>query len=408
MELSAGQSDRQRRFLLCLVNFLQGAAGATITFHVLFLKTHGMSPSLVGIVMAINSLLGALSPPIWGVIADRIRSKYRIFIYTVLGTAIACAFVPTSAYISIGGILLTSAMIPMLNFFRMPSQAVLDATAVTASTMVKGMEYSNVRYWLSIGWTLMCFAYSPLIDLFGISFPYYGSVFIMVALLLCSKTMKQYDVVTQNKHEPKQRLQFSLLFKNYYLMVFLIINILLRIPGNCGQFAAYMLALVGANTSLVGTISGIRVCGEIVVLLLAPRIRRFVPMPMMFVLAMICSLAELLSYQFVSNFAGVAIASAFGGAYNGFTLATGYNYVSNLSPPELRTTSISLYTMGTAVAGVVVYFLGGQIITYQGVRSLYLYAAGCIVLWFVLFISSHIFGEKILKKKPQIPLLHRM
>ena len=147
MELSAGQSDRQRRFLLCLVNFLQGAAGATITFHVLFLKTHGMSPSLVGIVMAINSLLGALSPPIWGVIADRIRSKYRIFIYTVLGTAIACAFVPTSAYISIGGILLTSAMIPMLNFFRMPSQAVLDATAVTASTMVKGMEYSNVRYW---------------------------------------------------------------------------------------------------------------------------------------------------------------------------------------------------------------------------------------------------------------------
>ena len=409
MNSSAEQSDRKRLFLMRLVNFLHGAAGSAITFHVLFLKTHGMSPSVVGTIMALNSLMGAISPPIWGIISDRIRSKYRIFVYTIFGTGIVAILVPISAYISIGGVLLTSAMIPMMNFFRTPSQAILDSTSVTASTMVKGMEYSNVRYWLSIGWTLMCFAYSPLVNLFGVSFPYFGFAFFTVVMFLCSRTLKQYDVAaTAENQESKQKLPFSHLFKNYYLMVFLIINILMRVPGNTSQFAAYMLSAVGANTSLVGTISGVRVCGEIVVLLLAPKMRRHVSMPMMFVFSMVCSLAELLTYQCVTSFSGVAFASFLGGSYNGFTLATGYNYVSNLAPSELRTTAISLYTMGTTVAGVIVYFLGGQIVTYQGIRALYLYAAGCMVLWFLLFIGSYPIGERVLKKTPQIPMFRRI
>ena len=408
MDQQAGQLNRKRIFELRLANFLHGAAGATIGFNVLFLKTQGMDPGMVGIVMGLNSLLGAVSPPLWGIFADRIHSKYRIFVYTILGAAAVSMVVPVSAMVSIGGVLLTTAIIPLMNFFRMPSQSMIDAATVTASTMVEGMEYSNVRYWMSIGFTVMSFAYSPLVSLFGVAFPFYAFVFFTALLFLSRKTIRQYDVQQGHKDGPKPKMELSRLFKNYYLIVFLTINILMMVPLNCMSMLPYLLTDIGADASLIGTVTGVRVCGEILVLIFAQRIRRLLSQPVMMSMAVLCVLAEQTLYQLAHSVPAISAAAVFGGASFGFILSTGFNYVNNLAPDGLKATSISLYSIGGPVAGMLVSFIGGQIIMYQGIRTLFLYTESCMILWFLLFIGSFAFGEKVLKKKPPMPFFKRV
>ena len=53
---------------------------------------------------------------------------------------------------------------------------------------------------------------------------------------------------------PMEKVRFSRLFQNYYLMVFLIINILICIPSNCSSFMVYLLEEINADTSLVGIV----------------------------------------------------------------------------------------------------------------------------------------------------------
>ena len=273
LSLQTQQSDRRRIFQLRLVNFMHGATGATLGFNVLFLETQGMSPGTVGVVMGFTALIGAISPPIWGLFADRIQSKYRIFVLTMLGACAVSVLIPVSSVISIGGVLLATAMIPLMSFFRMPNQAMIDAATVTASTMVEGMEYSNVRYWMSIGFTVISFAYSPLVSLFGVSFPFYAFAFFTVLLYLSRKTLQQYDVQTEHKPAKRESLQLSRLFKNYYLMTFLVINILMMVPQNCSALLPYLLSALGTNTSLIGTVTGrARLRGD-------PRIVSFVSHP---------------------------------------------------------------------------------------------------------------------------------
>ena len=128
---------------------------------------------------------------------------------------------------------------------------------------------------------------------------------------------------------------------------------------------------------------------------------------MMMAMAVLCMIVELTAYQIAGNIFYVAAAAFFGGASFGFILSTGFNYVNDLAPAGLKATAISLYSIGGPVAGILVNFIGGQVIAFQGIHMLYLYAECCIAAWLVLFIGSYLFGEKILKKKPPMPLFRR-
>ena len=412
METKITAQDKKRIWQMRIINLLHGMASATIGFNVLFLQTKGMEPGTVGIVMGINALVGALSPPIWGFLADKIHSKHRVFLYTIAGTCVASLLVPLSATIKIAGVILTTAMIPMMNFFRMPSQSVLDTATVSASTVVPGMEYSNVRCWMSIGFTTMSFAYSPLVDLLGVSVPFYAFLLFGALLLIGSKTLKKYETAESEDLEQKassvSNMGLSRLFKNYYLMVFIGINVLLMIPLASSMMIPYLLTEVNADTAMVGIITGIRVCAEIAALLLSARIKCFLPKPLVLIVASLLFVAEMTAYQFANSFGTVALSAMFGGAGFGLVLSTGYNYVNDLSPKGLEATAISLYSMGMSAAGVLTSFLGGQIIASQGIRMLYVYSGICVILWIIIFFGSYFVGEKLLKKKAPLSLFRRV
>ncbi len=386
-------------------NMFFGMCSATIGFHVLFLQTNGMTAGEVGLVMSLNAALGTVAPPLWGLVADKIQSKYRVFLYALLGGAITCLFVPVSATIKIGAVLLSAVLVPMVNFFRMPSFSMLDAINVTASTQVKGMVYSDVRMWLSIGYTVMSFAYSPLMDLFGVGAPYYGFAFFAVIVFLLRKNLKQYDVKTEGKKSiPLKELQVSRLFKNYYLMVFIVINVLIQIPQNCSFFRSYLLEEIGGDMTMVGLLSGVRVTFEVLAILSVRKLKQRFSAPTIMAASAVSFLLEMGLYQFVSGMWQMAAVECFGGTAYGLILGCAVNYVNQLAPKGLEATAVSLYSIGNPLAGVLANLFGGQIIMAVGVRTVYMYSFACVVLWLVIFYGSFFIGKKFLHKEPPVPL----
>ena len=113
---------RKQVLQLRAVNFLHGLASSVMNFRVLYLSGIGLTATQSGIVMCLTMVMGTITPPLWGMLADSMRSKYRVFVLTVLGVSLTCALVPTLGPVRIGGLLLASAIIPLTNAFFIPSQ----------------------------------------------------------------------------------------------------------------------------------------------------------------------------------------------------------------------------------------------------------------------------------------------
>jgi MFS family permease len=128
---------------------------------------------------------------------------------------------------------------------------------------------------------------------------------------------------------------------------------------------------------------------------MCPRIKRVLPKPMIMLTSAVLYLAMMLSFRASNSFMTVVLSATFGGAAFGLVLSTGYNYVNDLAPQGLKSTAISLYSIGISVAGTLTNFVGGPIITSLGVRTLFLYSAYCVVGWIIIFLGSYWLGEKI-------------
>ena len=405
MNAVISMEDKKRKWSFCFTEFLFGMVAATLVFNVLFLQTNGMNAENVGVIMSINSFMGMIAPLFWGVIADKIRSKYRVFILTLTAAGIVAAVMPVSSAIRIGGILLAGFMVPVLNFFRQPSYTVMDAMIVAASTQVQGMDYANVRVWSSIGYTLASTVYSPLISIFGIQTPYYGFAILTFLCLISCKHMKQYEQVNGERPKaiPLRELDWKPLFKNYYLISFLLINILLNIPSNVCSYLSFLLTSLELSTDMVGILNGISTAVEVLMLLFAPYLKRRLSLPAILTLSTSLYAIALFLFPLCTSIVPICFLYAMNGAAFGLVLSSAINYVNELAPRGLGATVTSMYAAGGALCGIISNLIGGKIANAIGVQAFYRLGSLITLLALALFLGSFFFGSKILKKKPPIP-----
>ncbi len=396
-----------RRFRL--TNMCYGCATATIGFNVLLLQTNGFSASQVSNVLWINAIFGALAPPIWGLVADKLRSRYRVFLLSALSAAVLTGFMPLSAHVKIFGILLTAFLIPASNFFRMPGFSMLDAMALGACAQTDGVEFSSIRVWRSIGMSAMSMIYSPLINIMGVEIVYYTFVLFIAIVILTRKNLKRFELEPPQgrKAIPLKELQVSRIFKNYYLCIFLIINLLMMVPLNCSRYLPFLIEDIGGNTSIVGVINGIRTASNVLMMFAAPYLKRKIGMPMMMISASVLFMTEAMLYQFCGSTATILLTSMLGGAAMGLNIATGVNYVGLMAPKGLEATAISLYAIGNPMTGILANFFGGKIIDYFGTRAIFLFGFCAVCIWLIVFLLSFYVGRHMLKKEPPLPLWPR-
>jgi PPP family 3-phenylpropionic acid transporter len=139
---------------LSSIEFLFWFATAAGTYLTVFLQKKGFAPSEVGLINATNSFITILATPIWGMMADKIRSIRKIFIFCMCIGVALWAFIPASSRMILGPVALMYFIIPLGAFFRMPANSLLDAFVVQRSDL-DGVAYGHVRLWGSISFAIM-------------------------------------------------------------------------------------------------------------------------------------------------------------------------------------------------------------------------------------------------------------
>lgn len=227
----------------------------------------------------------------------------------------------------------------------------------------------------------------------------------VVVLLLLSGSLKTFETEPVRAVKEKKKLELSRLFKNYYLVTFLVLALILSLGSSTGPYLVYLMKEINMDTTLVGTASGIRVVGEIVIMISLTFIKRRISIPLLQAIAVTITLSQVVIYMTVKNPAVIMAALILGGVSSGIVLGTRAVYLRTLAPEGLDTLTITSYSSVHALGSMIMSLAGGIIIDKSGVFTLYRISVVFIVSWLVLYFALWIFGKYVLKKEPPMPML---
>lgn len=383
------------------LQFSYWAALGTLAFNAQLLKSSGFDSSQVGFLMAMNFLAGMVAPPIWGYIADRLRSMKLTFLIVLGLTVLATIMLPVSKHVYIGTFPTIAVMYPAYTLFRAPSNSLLDGWTVSKCNSV-GITYAHVRMFGSLGYSIMASAFTWVANRFGIEAPYYvGAAILLVLLLLASRQPNDQALPAKADEEKAVKLSPLMLFKNYYFVVFLLFNIALTIASSStASFMPYILENIGESGTFAGVVGGIRAACEIPVMLMGHKIIKRFKLPTILGavggIYVVCQF----SFQFITTRYGVMLFQGLQGMGFGLYLSSAIQYAFTLAPENLRATAQSLVTTTMSCGSIVASLLGGWFIAAAGIRGMLLVTGIIQVVCLLAYIISFPIGRRVVKAPP--------
>ena len=311
--------------------------------------------------------------------------------------------------VRLAGFLLCAGIVPLLSVSEPATYGMIEASGVNATLQNPKLDFSLIRVCLSIGYSLINFLYTPIVNRFGPTAPFVCTLFFAVVLLSLSGTMRRFETMTERKSRQGERgkLQFGRLFQNYFLMAFVMLNFVLSLGSHTQSYLYYLIDAIGLDGSLVGVAIGIRVVGEIIIMPLVPFMKRWISLPMLQVLACVFRMLQMILFIFCKNPIIILGGTVLNGFAAGVSLASTAVYLRMMAPEGLDTTTLSISTAMSNVGGIAINLLGGVIVDTLGVFSLYRLSLGFLFLWLVLYFGTWAFCVYVLKKKPPMPMFIR-
>ena len=386
---------------------LFGLAQASNEYRVLFLENLGMTATQCGQVLAAASLLMAVSRPLAGVLADKLRSRRTVYISALILWIMALVSMLLTQHVRLAGFLLCAGIVPFLSVSEPVTYGMIEASGANASLMYPKLDFSLIRVCLSIGYCAINFLYTPIVDRFGPSAPFVCTLFYIVGMLALSGTLRKFETVRPEERvagTPRQKLELNRLFKNYFLVAFILLNFLTAIGGHTQYYLVFLLDTVGLDKSLIGVTTGIRVAGEIIIMPLIPLIKRRVSLPMLQAFTGVFTALQAVVFLTASNPYVILGATLLGGISSGISLGTTAVYLRMMAPEGLDTTTLSLSTVMGSLGGIIIDLTGGIVIDTLGIFALYRISLSVLVLWIVLYFGTWAFGVHVLKKTPVVPM----
>lgn len=407
---SSRVSQRSGVAALLTIYLFFGFAQAFNEYRVLFLESQGLSATQCGQILAAAGLLGAISTPLAGALADKLRSHRIVYIGAVVLWIVALVVMLLTQNIRVAGFLLCAGIVPILSVSEPVTYGMIEASGVNAAILYPKLDFSLIRVCLSIGYSAINFLYTPIVNRFGPTAPFYCTAVFVVVMLAFSGTLRKFETASQEKCtrvSSGEKLEFKRLFQNYFLITFVLLNFINAIGSQTQNYLFYLLDTVGLDGSLVGIASGIRVVGEIITLPLVPLLKRKISLPMLQVVASGFTMLQIVLYLTCHNPYVIMGVTLFNGFASGIILGTTAVYLRMMAPEGLDTTTLSLSTVMMNLGFIVVNLAGGVVIDSWGIFALYRFSLLCLLVWLVLYFGSWAFGVHILKKTPPVPMFMR-
>ena len=388
---------------------LFGLAQACGEYRVLFLESEGLTATECGYVLAAGGLLAALARPLTGALADKLHSRRIVYVGSVISWIALLLLLLITKHARIATFVLSAGIIPLLSVSDQVTYGMLEASGVNATVMNPKLDFSLIRVCLSIGYCGINFLYTPIVKRFGPMAPFACTLVFVVVLLLSSGCLSHFETVEES--EPQQgrgkRLEVGRLFQNYYLVVFVLLSLIMSLGTQTSSYVVFLIEALDMDTALVGLAAGIRVLGEILVMLMVPLLKRRISLPMLQVVAGLFCILQMIVFLTCKNPYMIMASIALSGVAYAITLSTTAVYLRAMAPEGLDTTTLSLTTATSSLSMVLMSILGGRIIDLYGIFALYRMTLGLLCLWIILYFSTWAFGVHVLKKTPPVSMFLR-
>lgn len=370
---------------------------AAANYLTVFLNALGFNVQQVSIINTINSGVSIISTPLWGTIADKLRSSRKALIICLIGFGLSYALIPLTSGIKIAGFSLMLIFIVVSQSFRAPSWPLLDSTVISGCSQ-NGVFYGLVRSMGSISFVIMNFTLSLILTDSSsfVTFYILSALLIPTIIVLMSLRSAQGDSLLKKSASLKE-MHFGKLFKNPYFIAYIIFSIGQFIPQVCmNTYQPYLVKDIVGSMSSIGYIQAYRALFEVPTLLLSRRLHTKISFKQMVVIAGVLHAVQAVMSCYVTSFFGLMAITTLAGIASGFTHAGAAQYVFTVSAKEFRATAQTVAGSMQYAAGIIGNFLGGVMITSIGLRNFYLSTGLMIAASLAFFLLSFVFIKKVM------------
>ncbi|MCL2285594.1 MAG: MFS transporter [Firmicutes bacterium] len=401
--------QRKQFYKYAAINF---AFFITMTFGgyvTVFLQSIGFNPQQVGRIAALNSGIGIFSSPFWGMLSDKLRSLKKVIIATLAIGGVLFALIPWVSGFNIAGVSILFLLIPLTMFFRMPVMSLID-NWMLRNCRKEELNYGALRAYGALSFAIVALALGTVIvPRTGPAFIFYISLIFTIPPLLLIIFVKGStdDQGVDKKRLTFKKMQIGQLFKNYYLVTYILFTVVQRIPFQSAMiFLPFLIYDVGGNIEQLGIIMGIKALVEIPLMMLLKRLRKKFPLYVLIIVATGFFVLECVLLSFAASFNIVVVISVLHGIGNGLMIPSGSSYVFFLAPEHLKATAQTVLASMTAIAGILGGLVGGMLISLLDIQQFYFIIGIMLAVALGLFILSFFIGEKLLGiKRPGLSLI---
>ncbi len=234
------------RFRFELLYFaLYGTMACYYPFLPLYLESRNLSYTQIGIVFAVNSLVGIVAQPIWGYITDKhLTKKKTLLMASLIAAILIFNFLAAQSFLYI------IASIVMLMVFQSITSPMCDAYSYEVIEQTGAFSYGQVRLMGSVGFALISVGLGKVIQLtdLKVSFILYSVLFLITAYLVLG-------IKTEGKSSIRRPSIRDVLdtIKQFKFMVFVFSVLLANIAlGANSSYISVLVKETGGSVAIIG------------------------------------------------------------------------------------------------------------------------------------------------------------
>lgn len=362
--------------------FLFGASASIYPFLTIYFQDRGLSFKQIGVLFALNSLVGVASQPIWGFITDKYLNK-RVTLSLMLAVSAVMSFVFVAAR---GFYPILFTLITFMAFLS-PIFSVNDAFCYDIIDKRKDLQYGKIRLMGSIGYAVISLALGWVIKFSSINSAFISYFIFSIFSLLILRNMNFRD------HNSQGSLNFgdvvSILKNKRFIIICLsamIINAALSANGN---YISVLIQKTGGDVSNIGMLWFLLAMSELPLFFYGKSVLKRIGVLNAYLLSLSLYFFRYLGDSLAVSYQVVLLIQILQGVTFPFYLMSTLDYVNSIVPERARTTAITVFAAFTGgIGGFIGNIGGGYIIQVKSVfflfRIMALIAIAALIIGFVL------------------------
>ena len=342
-------------------------------FVTIYLQEKGLSAELIGVVSGINSFAIIVSQPLWGTLADKLRSTRNTLVICLLGQAlfaVGLIFANDFMMIAVGFCLYTC-----FASTEGPLMDVWSLTSVKEAGDPKGVGY--VKSWGCVGYAVASISAglfvkgrsaSSLLPVFSV---------LLAAMAIVMRTVKIGKSAKGNgKNISFRSLRLGRILQDKSFLIFLFYVFFMQL-GHRATFTFQSLYMreLGGEISIAGYSGALMFISEAIVMAFGKKmLKRFQPVTLIMLSSVAFALWQFILFLASSPYQVMFACLMDGPAFALFTFGSLY-FLDAIAPGEIRTTYQTIaYAVYYGLSGIVGNVMGGTIIGAYGYKAMYLVA----------------------------------